>query len=399
MNQRSLPRIRIALLPILILLIVAAGVPSALAAEWMIVGIDTKVELTSDGLKKVAPKRDVVALFQINSHPTKPALVAELPLINSLFGPPTNLAITPDGRLALVANSVRWEKGTDGWESPPDNKMHLIDLTKKPPQLLGSIETGGQQPSGMAVSQDGRWVAVANRADNSVSVYSIAGQKVELQDTVSIDGEAAAVAISPDASRILVTKFAEHAVAVVEHQSGTLSYDSAQDLAVGRWPYNVQIAAPGRVALIANNGNKGLPDGHADSVSVVDLAAQPPRVVDHVTVGDGPEGLAISPNGKLAVVPLLQGSAPLFEGKWFFQQTGSVAILSIAGTSVNKIDEIEVGRFPEGVGFSKDGQYIYVGDLLDDTVSVLKVNGTKVVHTGNRLPLSGHPGSLRTQLP
>ena len=72
---------------------------------------------------------------------------------------------------------------------------------------------------------------------------------------------------------------------------------------------------------------------------------------DHFRVASGPEGMAISPDGTLAVVPLLDGSAPLFEGQWFFKATGSMAILSINGTKVRKTGEVEVGRFPEGVGW------------------------------------------------
>ena len=34
---------------------------------------------------------------------------------------------------------------------------------------------------------------------------------------------------------------------------------------------------------------------------VIDLEANPPRVIDHVSVGDAPEGLAISPKGDFAV--------------------------------------------------------------------------------------------------
>ncbi|MEO1842833.1 MAG: hypothetical protein ABGZ37_01005 [Akkermansiaceae bacterium] len=57
-------------------------------------------------------------------------------------------------------------------------------------------------------------------------------------------------------------------------------------------------------------------------MSVIDLEADAPRAIDHITMGDGPEGLAISPDGKLAVVPLLQGSAPPFANKWFFHEKG-----------------------------------------------------------------------------
>jgi hypothetical protein len=40
------------------------------------------------------------------ADPAKPRIRASLPLMNSLLGPPTNLQITPDGKLGLVANSV-----------------------------------------------------------------------------------------------------------------------------------------------------------------------------------------------------------------------------------------------------------------------------------------------------
>ncbi|MFP6856317.1 MAG: hypothetical protein VCA73_03515 [Roseibacillus sp.] len=110
-------------------------------------------------------------------------------------------------------------------------------------------------------------------------------------------------------------------------------------------------------------------------MSVIDLEADPPRAIDHITVGDGPEGLAISPDGKLAVVPLLQGSAPPFANKWFFHEKGAIAILKIEGKKVSLAGTVETGRFPEGVGFSRDGKHLFVGDLADNQISVFKVGG------------------------
>ena len=45
-------------------------------------------------------------MIDIGTDPLAPRTVVSLPLTNSIFGPPTNLAITPDEGLALVANSV-----------------------------------------------------------------------------------------------------------------------------------------------------------------------------------------------------------------------------------------------------------------------------------------------------
>ena len=69
----------------------------------------------------------------------------------------------------------------------------------------------------------------------------------------------------------------------------------------GVFPYNVDIVPNGKIALVANNGAAGSPDGNVDTVSVIDLDQNPPRVIDHVVVGDAPEGLAISPKGDLAL--------------------------------------------------------------------------------------------------
>jgi DNA-binding beta-propeller fold protein YncE len=48
---------------------------------------------------------------------------------------------------------------------------------------------------------------------------------------------------------------------------------------------------------VVNNtgGNNGLADGQVDTVAVIDMEMNPPRVVDQVVVGDSPEGLAIRP--------------------------------------------------------------------------------------------------------
>ncbi|MDB5889548.1 MAG: hypothetical protein JWP47_379 [Polaromonas sp.] len=64
----------------------------------------------------------------------------------------------------------------------------------------------------------------------------------------------------------------------------------------------------GKLALTADNGSSGAADGHTDTVSGIDIEANPPRVIDKVVVGDAPEGLAISRDGKMAVAVLLKAS-------------------------------------------------------------------------------------------
>src|SRR5512144_3253274 len=77
--------------------------------EFMLVGIDNKVTWGEDGkLQLLPPGNDAVTIVDIGTDPANPKIVVSLPLMNSIFGPPTNLAITPNGQIALVANSMDW---------------------------------------------------------------------------------------------------------------------------------------------------------------------------------------------------------------------------------------------------------------------------------------------------
>ena len=123
------------------------------------------------------------------------------------------------------------------------------------------------------------------------------------------------------------------------------------------------------------------------------MEAQPPRVIDRVIVGDGPEGLTVSPKGNLAAAAILRGSN--MKSSYFYNRNGSVAVLRIDGKKVSLIKGIEVGGLPEAVCFTPDGRYLYVGNYLDSDFSILRVDGTEVTDTGKRLKLSGHPASAR----
>ena len=377
---------------------VMAGVGAGPAlGDLMIVGIDNKVAFEASGAKFTAPGNDLVSVIDIGD-PGSPRIVANLALMNSVFGPPTNLAITPDESLALVANAMDWVADGDGWKPQPGNRIHVIDLTLEPPRVIDTI-TVGRQPSDMAINRRGDLALVAHRADNSIGVLAIEGRTVRLVQTVDMGEQVASVAITPDGRRALVTKFPGHKIAVLAIADGRVTYEADLDMPVGLWPYNIAITPDGALALTADNGNGGRSDGHVDTVSVIDLTATPPRVIDRIVVGDAPEGLAISPTGRIAVAVLLKGSAGVPTDSWFYNRNGSVVVLEIDGKTVRRVAEIEVRGLPEGVVFSPDGQYIYVGNFTDGDISILKVDGATVTNTGKTLALPGHPGSMRGTAP
>ncbi len=216
---------------------------------------------------------------------------------------------------------------------------------------------------------------------------------MKLIDTVTIGEQVAHVAFTPDGRRALAAKFPGHKVALLEVNGQKVTY-TKRDLAVGLWPYNLDITPDGKLALTADNGNAGGSDGNVDTVSVIDLEANPPRVIDKVVVGDAPEGFAISPNGRLAVAVLLRGSNNA-STEFFYNRNGSVVVLRIDGKKVTKVGEVEVRGLPEGAVFSPDGKWLYVGNFVDSDISVLRVDGDTVTNTGTLLKLPGRPASMR----
>jgi len=361
--------------------------------QLMIVGNDEKQSWDDAGKAIIgAPGRDTVSIIDIGTDPLAPKILVNLPLANTIVGPPTNLAITPDAGLALVANSMNVVQDGGAYKQVPDNRLWVIDLDANPPALIDTVMVG-KQPSGMSINKAGTLGLIANRTDGSISVLRIAGKKVTLIDTVVIGEQVAHVKFTPDGKRALAVKFPGHKVAMLAVDGEKVSYDK-QDLPAGLWPYNLDVTPDGKLAMTADNGGAGAADGNVDTVSVIDLEATPPRVIDKVVVGDGPEGFAISPTGKMAAVGLLRGSNAAKDA-FFYQRNATVVALKIDGKKVTRSNEVEVRGLAEGAVSSEDGRYLYVGNFIDQDISILKVEGDQLVNTGKSLKLPGHPASMR----
>jgi DNA-binding beta-propeller fold protein YncE len=373
------------------ILLAGFGLHPVDAKPFMIVGLDEKILWDADGKPVLAPDgKDAVLIVDL-ANPETPKIAASLPLKNSVVGPPVNVDIDPTGSIALVADSVDIVKDGDALKQVPDNKIYVIDLKASPPKLAATL-TGGKQPSGLNISPSGKMALVANRGDNSISVLSIDGTDVKIIDTVAMPDSVAHVMFTPDGKRALAVRFPAHKVSVLDIAGDKVTYNKV-DLPTGQWPYNVVITPDSRLALTSDNGGAGSSDGSVDTSSVIDLDATPPRIIDRVVVGDGPEGLAMSPKGDLAAAIILRGSNN--KNAFYYQKNGSVSVLKIDGKKVTKTQDIEVGGLPEAAQFTPDGKYILVGNYLDQDFSILKVNGTRVTDTGKRFKVPGHPASAR----
>lgn len=363
-------------------------------ADIMVVGLDRKFAYDQNAVRQaLEPGHDEVMFFDLK-NPIKPKLLGSIDLENSIIGPPTNVVVTPDQSLALIANSVHSGKTPEGWRAQPADELFVVDLRTSSPKLIQTVKVG-RQPSGIAISRDGTFALVADRDSKSISALKIEDGNVTVIDTIATEDAVGAIAISPDGRRAIATKTTAHKAMLLNiSESKKVTFD--RDLWVGLFPWNVAIAPDGNLALVNNIGNGGQSDGSAKTVSVIDLAVRVPSVRQYVTVGDAPEGVAFSPRGNVAAVTILQGSYDAPPSAWFKNEVGRATLLSVVNGEVRVVNSVDVGAYPEGIGFSSDGQYIYVGNFRSNSISILKIDGSgRMVDTHSTISLPGPPASLR----
>ncbi|HEX3996749.1 MAG TPA: hypothetical protein VHX39_36730 [Acetobacteraceae bacterium] len=362
----------------------------ARAAPFMIVGDDEKPSTDAQGKPVVNPTGNDAVLIVDLAKPEDPKIVASLPLENSIVGPPVNLAISPNGAIALVADSMTVAEDNGVRKMVPTDKLFVIDMKASPPKLVDTL-TLGKQPSGLSFSPDGNMALVCNRADGTITVLKIDGTKVTQTGTVTVSPSVAQVVFTPDGKRALVVRSPDNKVGFLDVDGDKVAYNKL-DVPTFPFPYNIVVSPDGKLAITADNGG-GSSDGSLDAATVIDLQGPHPHGIAHLTVGDAPEGLAMAPNGKFAVIAEVNGSNN--PSAWFYHKTGSVTLLKINGTTVTAGNTVQVGRLPEAIMVSPDSRYIYVGNFLDNDFSILKVNGTDLTDTGKRFKVPGHPASGR----
>ncbi len=375
--------------PLLLACAALATSPALAATTDVLIGLDSKIGYTDQGQVNVEPGTDKVVILDV-STPGAPRIRASLDLANSLVGPPTNLGITPDGRLGLVANSVVHVRDGAAWKAQPDTKLFVIDLEASPPKLLDTL-TVGRQPSGLDIARSGKLALIANRAGKSVSVLSIEGTAVKHLAEIDLGQEAAAVAISPDGRKALAVLNLANKVAVLSIDGTAVTYDKADDIPVAFFPYNVVMMPDGKHAVVSNTGGG---KDNADALVTIELGPHP-HVVALTSVGVGPEGLAVSPDGKWLATPLLRGSSAK-QADYFYTRDGEAVLATMESDGRIAVKaRAPLGALPEGLAFSADSQYVYIADYIDKTLRTFHLAGDKFEPVGAPMMLPGQPASMR----
>ena len=369
----------------------ALALPGPAMGQIVVSGNETKIDLRS-GTARAVPGAGPDSLTVIDLSLTPPGVRHVLGIPNSVIGPPTNIALTPDQALALVASSVVLDP-TDPAGFVPDNVVRVVDLQADPPSVVGSVVVG-RQPSGISVRGQGDLALVANRADGTVSVLSIQGRKVTTRETIqvgSVGDEISDVAFTPDGMKAIATNRTRSLIHIlyIDIKGERVTVAPGTLTGFGEL-YHGEVTPDGRFALAAGGGQ----GWGAGAITVVDLEADPVAVIQVETIGTGPESFTISPDGRLVAAVLMNGSN-LAPGDSRLSETGLLVLLSLENGRLSRVQELPIGRIPEGVTFTPDGREVLVQYHPDRTIAVFSVVGQRLEDSGRRIDVPGFPSAIR----
>ncbi len=286
---------------------------------------------------------------------------------------PYDIAITPDGKSAYVANYdtdrvLQYNIGAGGALSP------------KNPSSVAS----GVNPVGVAVSPDGKSVYVTDTGSHQISQYDVRAGGLLAPKTpaaVAAGSYPYSVAVSPHGTSVYVADFVAAGV-VWQYDvapDGRLTPKSPPSVAAGDLPGAVAITPDGNSVYVANYGSS--------SVGQYDVGAGGrlnPKTTATVPAGAFPDGLAVSPNGRNVYVTDLSGTG----GVWQFDVG--------PGELLNSKNPASVASGPStwGIAVTPDGKSVYAGDYaISGTISQYDAGtgGLLAAKTPASVPTGNYP--------
>ncbi len=358
--------------------------PAAASAQLAVSANDAKVGLV-DGVTVTNPHPgpDTATIIDLGVFPPRILATVEAPA--SVIGPPMSVAIAPGASFALISGATKRDPADPG-KTVPDDVVTVIDL--KTYRILATLRAG-QGASGVAISPVAKLFLVANRAEGTVSVFDKGepAGKVALGDAKS---GPSAVAFTPDGKMALVTRDGDHKISVLAID-GMKVTDTGQDISAGIRPYGLVMRPQGDYAIVANIGAGA---GDAATVSVIDLKAAPPRVVNTVSVGPTPEGLALSPDGRTLAVTVMNGSNQPHASP-FFHDFGLLKLYRVAGANLTPLAQAPIGHWCQGAAWNRAGTVLLAQCMADHDIEIFRFSGKTLSRAGT-IPITGGPAGIAT---
>ncbi|MGA8656026.1 MAG: hypothetical protein WB586_07730 [Chthoniobacterales bacterium] len=368
----------------------------ALAADLIVSANDAKyVRVLGRDTYPGGTGPDTLTVLDASRFP--PEVKATVEVEHTIIGPPQAVAITPNGKLAIVGAPTRYDYAAK--KVIFDTFLQVIDLEATPPKLIDKIELG-QHSQGLSINPAGI-LLLAGTVGGTVAVLAIEGKTVKLVEQIEVSAKrVSGISFTHDGRAALVALRDEQGMVVLD-VDGSRVTNSQERVTTGVSPYSVDVSSDGGWAVVSNVGLPGMPGnvgrlfGDADSVTLIDVSKRPFRAVQHFTVPSIPEGVAISPDGKWIAVQSMDGSN-LTEDNPGRHPRGRVLLFAIRDGQAVKTSDLPGGEAGQGIVFTADNKYILVQFNVEKQLAVYAVNDGDMKDTQQRIVLSGGPASLRS---
>ncbi|HJT91311.1 MAG TPA: beta-propeller fold lactonase family protein, partial [Mycobacterium sp.] len=262
---------------------------------------------------------------------------------------PTNIAISPAGATAYVTNS---NADSVSVIALPATQSSLVALQGVPAMPTSLIRLVSDLVSGL-------WGMVARVTEAFQRIFlnrtpTTAYDPAENNEAVDgvVTGDLNAVDADGDPLSFTLVQAPQKGT-IKLHPDGTFTYTQSRDFAAtgGTDVFIVKVTDEGSHF----HGLRAFFQSDAGHSTTATVAIFDPKVVDTIDVGQGPTGLAVSPDGAHVYVSNRQDST-----------------VSVIDTDIDNVTAtIPVGDDPLEVAVSPDGDHVYVTSLLDGAVSVI----------------------------
>lgn len=192
-------------------------------------------------------------------------------------------------------------------------------------------------PAGLDVSEDGKFLYVANNLKDSMSIIDV--QTGQVTKTITVGHNPYTVKLSNDGKYAYVSNWGGNTLSVIDTEKG----EAVDPIQVGSHPSAMKLNTNGQLLYVTNSDS--------DSVSVIDTETrQVKQTIDlspykGAQEGSSPNALALSEDGE----------------KLYVANAGNNDV-AVIDTKHGKIKGmIPTAWYPTGVEISKDGKQLFVG--------------------------------------
>jgi len=353
--------------------------PLCAAAQTFGVAVDAKVILRNGaGAVPERPAGDSAAFFRLEDGRLRK--LGEVAVPTSYLGPPTSIAVSPRGDLALVVSSSKLDPA-DPARYANDDRLSVVDLSGKAPKLVQTLALG-VRPSSVKFDRSGEVALVSSNPDNGFVYLSIRERRARIVDRLTLAPNTGPLssAFAPDGKRVLVAQADAQRVSLYDWREGRIVQPAVRDMAAGVTPFTVAWCGAD-LAVVGNFGIADSGNGDIDTVSLIDLAGVRPRVVDTVAVGSAPEDVACSHDGRYAVAAVQNMSNRPAGHPWHSPHSLAV-LLKIEDRRLRRVDAAPIGAWAEGVAFGDDGRTVLAQSIDDRALHVLRIENDALKPAG-----------------